>query len=877
MRTTNLNQGWLCRDTAPNGGAASAFSQVYLDSAAWQAIPVPGDVNAMLVAAGRMPDPRVDDNARQCYWVTGRDWWYRLVFDTPLDSATCPCTDLCLDGVDGHADLYLNGERLGRLENAFRPYRFDVTNKLNRAAPNVLLIRFQSIDAVLGGPRQNEHSFGDGRRAWMRKPQFTFGWDWSLPLPSIGLAGGVWLEHYAGARLLDVSLQTFVSGRVDFALQVTTDARDAGYRVDLRVRGHGAEIVRRLERPGRVRSYTSLQIDQPRLWWPNGFGEPALYDYEVDLIVGGQVADRRVGRFGIRESRLIEEPFTAEAGPGRSFWLEINGRKIFCKGANWVPPEMWPATAAPEQYEFYLRKAAETNFNMLRVWGGGIYEREQFYDLCDKLGLMVWQDFMFASGGYPVDTLRAEIIAEAEYQIRRLRNRACVVLWCGCNEDVFSWSLPDEKASATADTGIFNEPGVGRRAVNRLRDDPQIYSMILRGLVSRDGRGAPYVESSPQSHDDFGNLPESGNSHLSCWKYALFQTGRAGAFNDQLLATGKPFALRDSGAHPEDFRGHFEQVCSFDSEFCIQGPCAAATLRRFLTPAHQWPPDDVWTFHLQRGHAQLPHHEQTLFIAGALFGEIDSLAKYVKYGQATHAEMMRAEFESARRDRPNNGGTMFWMYNDCWPTSNWSVLDYYRRPKPAYYAAKRACAPRLPIIFERGGRVEYFFSNDGAEACRAEVVFGQARLDGSGVWEKQALVEIAGGATVRFFALPRSDLALYPGDYLFIEARVDGEALPRVTYFPALWKDVPWPKPKVSCTLLEEEQGAEGWIGRLQVATDTYARFCHLALPETAEPFWLDDNFFDLVAGDSRVVTLRSARPIRLADVRVGHWHTDWP
>ncbi len=224
--------------------------------------------------------------------------------------------------------------------------------------------------------------------------------------------------------------------------------------------------------------------------------------------------------------------------------------------------------------------------------------------------------------------------------------------------------------------------------------------MILRGMVSKYGLGIPYVESSPQApYDDVGNWPNSGNSHISCWKTALF----------------------DPDKHPENWRKHFEQVCSFNSEFCIQGPANVKTIKKFMAPENHWPPNEAWIYHIQRGHRKIPHYEQTMFIAGATFGEINTLQKYVKYGQATHVEQTRAEYESARRDRPNNGGTMSWMYNDCWPTSNWSIIDYYRQEKPAYYAAKRACATVLPIIFERKGKIEFFVGNDTLASQEAKL------------------------------------------------------------------------------------------------------------------------------------------------------------
>jgi beta-mannosidase len=871
MLSTRLTEGWKIIDTAPGAGNASGFSRLGMDTSAWLNVPVPGDVNAVLVAAGKMPDPFFGDNARECYWVTGRDWWYRLEFPEPGISPK-DCLDLCLDGIDGHADVYLNGEQIAHFENAFRLYRIDIAGKLKMGRSNVLLIRFHSIDSIMGGPRRHELEGWGGRRALMRKPQFSFGWDWSLPLPSIGITGGAWIERHQGFRLLDASVQTFISGRLDFAFVVSAAARDAGYRLRLGIQGNGYHHEQVVVRPGRVNSYTTAYVHEPKLWWPRGMGEAALYDYEVSLEIGAEVVDRRAGKLGIRETRIVEEPFTREAGPGFSFWLEINGQRVFCKGANWVPLAFWPGTAGDEQYHFYVQKAVEAGFNMLRVWGGGIYERELFYDLCDASGIMVWQDFMFAGTAYPLDRLRSEIIAEADYQIKRLRNRACVTIWCGCNEDVFSWSLPNEKAMASADAGVSSkaDPDSERQ---RLHDDPQLYSMILRGLVGRHGQGVPYVESSPQSRDDAGNMPESGNSHISCWKFGLFETG------SPLSPSNLPAwdRCKMGSMHPEKFREHFQKVCSFDSEFCIQGPCDVRSLQRFLPPEHHWPPDDLWTYHIQRGHEEAPHHEQTIVFAESLFGPVNGLQEYVKYGQAVHAEMMRAEFESARRDRPNNGGTMMWMFNDCWPTSNWSIIDYYRHPKPSYYAAKRACATWLPIIFERNEQIEWFFSNDGRSPCRAEIMFGQASLDGSVLWEDSTQVHTGACDTVRFHSMSRTELMFDPGDHLFIDAVISGRQLPRVTYFPDLWRGIPWPYPEIEIEVVMQESAGACWVTSIDVTSNVYARFFHVLLPDDAQPSWVDDNFFDITAGHTRRVSIQSARAFTAQEITTGHWHTEWP
>lgn len=850
MHRIDLSPDWRFRDVAPGDADIQAASRPG-DDAEWRAIDLPGDINAALVRQGRMPDPHFADQARQCYWVTAREWLLRREFAAPQTPGEA--CDLVLEGIDGMAEVYVNGRSLGRVDNAFRPWRFDVAQVLRDDAPNVLLLRFLSIDELMGGPREDELKGWGMRRTWLRKPQFNFGWDWALPLPGIGVAGRVRLEAHDGARLRDVAVRTWASGRVDFDFETTGAARDARGEIRLRVAGHGFEAERLVRREGRVRSYCTVRIDAPRLWWPNEMGEQALYDYYVDLLVGGRVCDSRAGRFGLREMAILEEPFTENAGPGRSFWLTVNSRRVFAKGGNWIPTALWPAEARDADIEFLLRRAGEAHFNMMRVWGGGIYESDRFYELCDELGILVWQDFMFASAGYSVERLRDSVIAEASYQIRRLRNHPSVGLWCGINEDVFSWNPRHAEAAADAmeDTGVYSEAGDSAQP-DRLHDDPILYTMILRGLVDRYGLGVPYVESSPQSHDDFGNTPESGNCHISCWKYALM----------------------GSGERYDAFREHFEAVCSFDSEFCIQGPPCEETMRAFLGHAHAWPPDDVWTFHIQKGHANLTHWDQTMRIAGATFGEIDSIEKYVKHGQATHAEHMRAEFESARRDRPNNGGAMMWMFNDCWPTANWSIIDYYRRPKPSYYAARRACAPVLPIVFERAGRIAFFLSNDSARPIdRIDLRFGVERLDGSRLDERSATLSVDPISTVRFHEIARESLDCPADAYLFIDARADGCDLPRVSWFPNMWRNVPWPEPTLSVEEIDRGKDAEfGCQTRLAVGTDVFARMAHLIVPEGAGAWWADDNYFDLPAGCVREVIIRSERAFEASALRIGHW-----
>lgn len=817
---------------------------------------VPGDVNAALRAARLVPDPFLDTQAEDSYWISSRTWIYSRKFDF---SGDFECARLVFEGADGVCDVYLNGCPAGRLENFFRRHRLDVS-KLLRQGENVLEVRFLPIDGLLG-PREGGLIGWRTKRAFLRKPQYNFGWDWAVPLPGIGL-GSVKLELDFGMEITDLSVRAHTCGRVDFTAEISSGASEAGCFVRITAAGHGERHEDRLVFDGRRRAFKPLYLDKPRLWWPNGYGEHPLYDYSFELCLGGEVIQTVSGRFGVREVSLLEEPFTPEAGNGYSFWLIVNGERIFCKGGNWVPTRLWPGMIRDVDYDYYLKMAADADFDMMRVWGGGLYEHGRFYDLCDELGIMVWQDFMFASAGYPADLLRDEIIREADYQIRRLRCHPCVCVWCGCNEDYRSWSYrPNVFSEFSEEPGADERPGAQRDggdyslagpAPDRDSQDPQLYTMLLRGLTGRLGLGTPYVESSPMSMGDYGNMPESGNSHVSCWKYALMETG----------------------GEYRNWRRHFDKVCSFNSEFCIQGPCSERLLKSIFSEEHRWPPDESWTGHIQRGHLDLPHHEQTLMIAGANFGKIDSLQKYVKYGQAMHAEMMRAEFDSARCDFPNNGGTMVWMFNDSWPTASWSVIDYEGHPKPCYYAARRACSPVSPILFEREGTLRAAVSNHTLENVEFEYEWGEAGFDGKVLSCSRGRGKAGKCSTAEIGRTPLARTA--PGtDYYFLRVRAGGRRFPAVIYYPDGFYGLKFPEPVYNVEYGPAVRDGDGYTVSIKVKAATFVRFFHIEHMDAA-PMRISDNYFDMEKGGERVLLAEFDSEPDTGRLAAGDWTSEW-
>jgi len=841
----------------------------------WYPGEVPGDINLSLLKQGMIPDPHFGDNGRKSEWITEKDWWYRTSFPNPGKAGTP--IDLTFDYLDGIALIFLNGQNIGRGENAFHSHRFKAENLLNQGK-NELLVCFPSINGILGGPREDDRAGWKKRRVLIRKPQFSFGWDWSLPLPSIGM-GTVSLETHCDLKFTKVTHKTSNSGRIDFFFEVTPAVKESGYTIRIAVESPDSSAVERELSPQGYCSHISMTMPEVKLWYPADYGEQPLYRYRVELVAGDSVVDSRNDFFVFREIGIREEPFETGSHEGFSFLLEINSIPVFCKGSNWVPLSFQPFLAGREKYRFYLEKAAEAGFNMLRVWGGGIYEDDFFYEECARLGIMVWQDFMFASSGYPARAYSDNIIREAEYQLNRLRGK--VILWCGCNEDVYSWSHPfdqqpdlwrggsedtsEKKQSAEGSVSIGKQtdelsPGERGELVNRLVEDPFLYSMLLRGLTGKVSPETPYIRSSPASYEDGGNEPHSGNSHLSSWKYALFT----------------------SPEHPENFRDHFKTICSFDSEFCVQGPCSLESFRKFMPKEHLWPPDEVWTYHIQRGHANIPHHEQTLAIAGGIFGPIEDLETYIKHGQTAHAEMTRVEYEYARYDWPKSGGTMSWMFNDCWPTANWSVIDFYRNPKPSYYAAKRACAPVLPIIAARDGIIRFAVSNNTNAACYAQVEFGQSSLNELSWQGMKCQIEVEPGSTTEIYRKDLSEYSLSSEDFLLLKVEIENQdnnsKIPAVSWFPS-WRDVPWPDPGLSLTKVHSSRTERGnWRSLLKIETRNYARFIHIKYQNDKNngSTWFSDNYFDMVPNSSKLISvITPEKPGKADSFRVGWWG-DW-
>jgi len=643
---------------------------------------VPGCVHLELIRAGLIPHPDQGLGELDQFWVGRADWEYRCSFEAGAALVEHERLDLVCDGLDTIAVIELNGKIVGRAANMFHPHRFDVRGVL-RPGPNEIAITFTSplrhirAEEARLGPRPVNGDWDPFN--FIRKAACNFGWDWGPKVPTCGIWKPIRLEGWSGVRIagvrplvqregderwrLDVDVELEWSGGGNPAGMAEVAARIVGDGIDASGSGRaecGAGCAR-----------VSMEGLTPRVWWPRGYGEQPLYPLMVSI--GDSVVQRRIG---FREVRLNTD---ADSG-GAAFAVEINGRPVFCTGANWVPDSLFPTEMTAERYRERVGQAAAARLNMLRVWGGGIYEADAFYRACDEMGLLVWQDFMFACAMYPEEAPYPALVeAEARHQVTRLSTHPSVVLWCGGNETVWGfqrWGWKERlKPGQTWGAGYWTE--------------------LLPRVMAELDPSRPYWPNTPWSGSlELDTLdPDRGDRHT--WD--------------------------------AEFEGYRALVPRFVSEFGRQGPPALATLRRAVGSAGLVVGSRALE-HRQRatgGSAKIYQEAMTRW-----FGPARSFEEWHYLAQVLQARAVGIGVGWARANRPRCMGALVWQLNDCWAGHSWSMVDVDGRKKPAWHALREAATARV-MIHEVAGVPVVYAVNDADSAMDVEAVARRMRFDGT--------------------------------------------------------------------------------------------------------------------------------------------------
>lgn len=695
----DLHSAWEFRAADP----ALSLRENFAASEGWRAATVPGTVYQDLLAHGLIPDPHVGLNEAEVQWVAERDWCYRCRFDLSL-ATLGPQTDLVFEGLDTFAEVWLNGRRILASDNMFVPARVAVAAAL-REGSNLLEIRFES---ALRKGREQEAKFGrrhlwngDASRLYVRKAQYHYGWDWGPVMLTAGPWQPVWLHSYA-ARIDDLESTVWLSesldaARIDLRTAIVGAEEVAQGVIEHRLYDPTGNLIAEQRAPLTPDCEASLPLAQPELWWPAGHGAQPLYRLETIVRTGDRVLDRVARRIGLRRLRLVQEPVAGERG--LSFYFEVNGKAIFTGGANWIPDDTLLNRISPARYRERVQQAVAGNMLMLRVWAGGIYESEAFYDACDELGVLVWQDFLFACGLYPAhEAFLASVEAEARAAIRRLRHRASLALWCGNNEDY----------AIAESIGLY---GAGKDMARF--DARAIYEGLLPTLCARLDPQRPYWPGSPYSPSSTVTLNSDdatvGDRHS--WE----------VWHKEML----PYQ-------------HYQKVeARFVSEFGMQAHPSLDVLEAAIPEAERFPLSRTMTAHNKAGSAVFPdgHRRLAVYVADTLNAG-PSLAESVYATQFVQAEAMRYAYQDFRRrwQQPGAravGGALVWQFNDCWPVTSWAVIDSAGVVKPAWHTIRRALAPCALAVRATAGQAVICLMNSTTEAVAARLELAVYGLTGA--------------------------------------------------------------------------------------------------------------------------------------------------
>lgn len=812
--TRSLNHGWHFRELHP-----AALPNTQTDR--WLPAAVPGHVHLDLQRLGLIPDPFQQMYERTVQWVDEIDWVYQTSFTMHKQELSDTQHLLCFNGLDTIARVQLNNTLLGESDNMFIAHEFDVTGLLQEGE-NTLTVEFTSAErtgterkATLFAQEGPEFAVYDRAlmpRSFVRKAQYMFGWDWGPRLRSCGIWQDVELMRIPVARIANWSYSTSFDGeggdgcRVTFQVHIEGENRSASH-VAVTLTLDDMHISGQVEVHGPDSSVT-LDLATAQRWWPNGYGMPTLYDVDIVLMADDEMLDRRRGRIGLREVELVREPDAI----GETFFFRINGVPIYAKGANWIPADSFPARVMPARYRANLELAHAAGMNMLRIWGGGLYETETFYTLCDELGLMVWQDFPFACAFYPEDEAFAEAIrSEATAAIRRLRTHPSLVLYCGNNENQQAgyqhWFGPTPYS-------------LGDR----------LYEEVLPAVVRAEDPTRPYWPGSPYGGDDPTDERIGDAHYWNVWHGA-----------------GDWIYYRDCNAR-------------FISEFGFASPPAESTLTAALAPTHL----GVDTFGMRWHDKTSKGYETYLNFIALHYPMPTTLPDLVYYGQLNQAEGMKFGIEHFRRLRPHTMGTLVWQLNDCWPVQSWSWVDYNLHPKAAWYYARRFFAPLLVSIVRTNEHIEVYLTNDRRDPVVGTLELRAIDETGHISWhqEGQASIEALTSGVVMTGELPPEVLASAEHSIVYVRfSPLTGEPVDNSLLLVEP-KELRLRPPHIQ---FEANQGVEPGTIELRFTTQTIALGVMLSLLDS-EADW-SDNFFHLLPGASTTITVTPTRPLQPEEV----------
>lgn len=629
----------------------------------WLEAQVPGTVHTDLLKNKLIPDPFFADNEIKLKWIPELSWIYKKEFSLPKNFLPDKKIFIVFEGLDTVTEIFLNGNKIGKTKNMFCKYEFEISKYLKKKK-NKLEIFFEP---PLKYARDLELKYGqlpvalNSERVYIRKAQYSFGWDWGPSFPTSGIWKNVFLMqrennfiedfHFRTISIHNQSALVEISGKINFA-------GDNNFNKDKTIFIKFWNINSSLEFsfPLKENKFShQFNVPDPKLWQPNGFGEPSLYNLQIQLKSENEIIDEKNIKAGIRIIRL-----QLNEDNKKTFKLVINGNPIFAKGADWIPADSFLPEITDNKYRKLLTFAKNANMNIIRVWGGGIYENNIFYELCDELGLMVWQDFMFACASYPeFDEFILNVKEEAVQNINRLKNHSCMAVWCGNNENEWLWVQQQKKS--------YKEmPGY------------KIYRDLIPDILKELNISEPYCQSSPFGDEEDPNSILSGNRHQwEMWSRWV------------------------------DYKKVEDDKSLFVTEFGFQGPANQKTLEKVIPQNQRNPQSYLFEFH----NKQIEGNERVFKFLASHLPVKTEWKDFIYLAQLNQGLALKTCIEHWRLN-PETNGSIIWQLNDCWPVTSWSLIDSELNPKLSYYLSKESFSDLAAILKKNNASLEVYVLND---------------------------------------------------------------------------------------------------------------------------------------------------------------------
>jgi len=788
----------------------------------WHPAVVPGTVHNDLWKNKLINDPFYGCQEQELQWIETKNWEYKTTFRVEESILKKTHNELVFEGLDTYAKVYVNDSLVITANNMFCEWKTDV-KKFLKKGENELKVVFES--AVTKGKQAATilpYTLPGDEKVFVRKAQYQFGWDWGPRYVTSGIWKPAYIQSWSDAQILNTQVLqkslTKEKAELKFVTDIFSDAdRQAEINIEDETTGITYYSKKISLKKGTGNIVSEFSIDDPELWWTNGLGKPYLYHFTIKLSDGKTLLDETKVRTGIRTIEVVNKKDDA----GASFYFKLNGVDIFIKGANYIPQHSFVTEVKTDDYKDLILQAKESNFNMLRVWGGGIYENDIFYDLCDENGLLVWQDMMFACAMYPGDSTFVESVkTEVQQTAARLRNHPCLALWCGNNEIDEGWNnwgwQKQYKYSAADSLEIYN-------------NYKKLFEKVIPEIISQSDSGRFYWPSSPQ----YG------------W--------------------GRTQSLTDGDSHywgvwwgMEPFETYTKKVGRFASEYGFQAFPEKSTLRKIAKQE-----DLVLDSETLKCHEKHPAGFQTIKTYMQREYKVpDKLDDYIYVSQLLQAYGIKTAIEAHRNAKPTCMGTLYWQFNDCWPVVSWSGMDYYHNKKALQFFVKKAYNDILVTLTDNEKNITVRVISDRKDAISSRLELQLIDFKGKVRWEEKRSVTIKPGMNKVIEAVDKrlilADVSQHKSMVFVAKVIVDDKIVSQNLLYFKKPKDLALEDPGISYEIKKQSGGIEIILSAKQLAKNVFISFENC----DSRDIQLSDNYFDMLPGTTFSIFAKTTEPI---------------